>query len=90
MSAADARAADAAFARYAAELRPGLAAFLKLPRRETPVVTRARMAEFLQTRFAFAGQVTLEDLAAAGFTDEEITTHFHEAKRIARLSRMPI
>ena len=88
MSRHDAAAADQAFARYADQLRPGLMAFLKLPRPEHPRVTRARMAEFLQHRFAFAQQITREDIEAGGFSGDEIDRHFTEAKRIARLPQM--
>jgi hypothetical protein len=88
MSRHDATYADEAFAKYADQLRPSLVPFLKLPRAEHPTVTRARMAEFLQHRFALTQQITIEDLDAAGFTDAEIERHFTEAKRIARLPQM--
>ena len=89
MSLKDAATADATFARLY-ELRPELLAFTRLPKVERPVVTRARMAAFLQHRFAFARQITREDLEQAGFTAAEIDRHFHEAKRIARLSAMEV
>lgn len=89
MSLTDSRAADDYFAR-AYELRPELLAFTKLPKVERPVVTRARMAEFLQRRFAFTQQITREDLEQGGFTAAEIERHFHEAKRIARLPAMEV
>lgn len=88
MSRHDAAYADQAFAKYADQLRPSLIPFLKLPRPEHPTVTRARMAEFLQHRFALTQQITIEDLESAGFTDQEIERHFTEAKRIAGLARM--
>jgi hypothetical protein len=88
MSLADARNADAFFAKHADQLRPDLVPFLTLPRAEHPRVTRARMAQFLQHRFAFAQQITREDIEAAGFTPAEIDRHFNEAKRIARLPAM--
>jgi hypothetical protein len=55
---------------------------------EHPRITRARLAAFLQSQVAATGQVTVEDIAAAGFTDAERDRHFTEAKRIARLTRM--
>src|SRR5207302_11435263 len=52
MSLKDAAYADQAFAKYADQLRPDLVPFLKLPKPEHPRVTRARLAQFLQHRFA--------------------------------------
>lgn len=84
MSAADARYAD----EYFATIRPDLRPFRKVPRADPPAGVRARMAEFLQHRFAAASQITREDLEAGGFTAGEIAAHFHDAKRIARLPQM--
>ncbi len=86
MSAADARYIDD----YFAQLRPELRPLLKLPRAEPPKGVRARMAEFLKHRFAFAHVITRDDLEAAGFTEREIAQHFHPAKRIARLAQMVV
>ena len=87
MSVSDDRAFDAAMLTLRAR-HPELAGFLKLPRKEEPRVVRARMAQFLQARFAAEGRITREDLEAAGFEANEIEAHFHHAKRIARLPQM--
>jgi hypothetical protein len=83
----NARAYDAALLRLRAE-RPDLVRFFTLPPKEPPRLTRARMAELIVNRFSAAGQVTLEDLKAAGFSDAEIEQHFTKARRIARVEKM--
>jgi len=84
MSAADARYAD----EYFATIRPDLRPFRKVPRADPPEGVRARMAEFLQHRYAAAGQITRDDLVAAGFTAPDIDRHFPDALTIARLPQM--
>jgi hypothetical protein len=83
----NARAYDEALIRLQAE-RPDLARFMRLPPKERPRLVRARMAELIVNRFSAAGQVTLDDLHAAGFTDAEIAEHFTAARRCARVERM--
>lgn len=85
----NARAYDAAMATLR-EKHPDLTGFLKLPRKETPNVVRARMARFLQERVAANGNVTRDDLEAGGFEKDEIDQLFHQAKRIAGLVRMVV
>jgi hypothetical protein len=68
--------------------RPDLVRFLKLPPKERPRLTRARMAELIVNRFSASGQVTLEDLKAANFSDAEIAQHFTQARRIAQVEKM--
>lgn len=68
--------------------RPDLVAFLTLPPREPPRLTRARMAELIQRRVAADGQVTFEDLRRGGFTAQEIEQHFTNARRIAGVEKM--
>lgn len=89
MSLSDANAFDTAMTELR-EQHPDLAGFLQLPRKETPNVVRARMARFLQERVAASGNVTREDLEAAGFEKDEIDQLFHQAKRIAGLVRMVV
>lgn len=88
MSLQDARDADQALARYRESLTAEQFACLTLPKPERPRAVRARMAVFLQHRFAATQQITREDLEQAGFEAAEIDKHFHQAKRIAGLARM--
>jgi hypothetical protein len=89
MSLADARAADEAFAKMHEQRgMAGLGPFMTLPPAEKPNVTRARMARFLSDHVAGHGSVTRDDIVAAGFSGDEIESHFTEAKRIARLAQM--
>lgn len=94
MSALDARYADEAFDKLHAmqrrDVRPDLVPFLKLPPPERPAVTRARMAQVILDRVSATGQITADELNAAGFTDAEIVAHFHGARRIARVERMVV
>ncbi len=83
MSLADARAADEFFAKHRADLKP----FRYLKRADPPAGVRARMAEFLQHRYAATQQITADDLKAAGFTQADVTKHFEEALRIAGLTK---
>ena len=68
--------------------RPDLVRFFSLPPKEPPRLTRARMAELIVNRFSAAGQVTLEDLTSAGFSQDEIDQHFTQARRISRVEKM--
>jgi hypothetical protein len=85
---ANARAFDDALMKLS-ERRPD-APFFKLPQKEKPALTRARMARFLQDRVAANGSVSRDDLEAAGFEGDEIDQLFHQAKRIAGLVRMVV
>ncbi|MBA4219959.1 MAG: hypothetical protein C0458_04440 [Methylobacterium sp.] len=51
-------------------------------RQSEPSLAR-RMADFITSHVASAGNVTREDLLL-DFTEEQITTHFETAKAIAR------
>lgn len=66
----------------------GLEPFMTLPPAEARTRTRARMAELIQRRVAADGNVTRQDLEAAGFDDAEIRELFGEARRIAGVERM--
>lgn len=68
----------------------GLAPFMKLPDPEPRTLVRARMAAEIARAVSSYGCVTLENLTAAGFTDQEIAEHFTEAKRIARVAEMTV
>ncbi|MCX7363569.1 MAG: hypothetical protein NTV97_17195 [Alphaproteobacteria bacterium] len=72
----------------AAQLKSGLAPYMTLPPAEADRLVRARMAELIVIRCAAANCITHEDLLAGGFTQAEITKHFHAAKRAARVVRM--
>lgn len=64
-------------------LPSGLAPMMRLPGPEPERRIRARMADLILRRVSADGNVTRDDLTAGGFTDAEITRHFHAAKRIA-------
>lgn len=71
-------------------LSSGLAIFRRLPEPERPTLTRTRMAAAIADLVANTGRVTYDDLRAAGFTGEEITIHFSDARRAARVERMAV
>jgi hypothetical protein len=66
----------------------GLAPFMVLPAPEPERRIRARMAELILRLCASTGSITREQLVGGGFTEAEITRHFHAAKRIAGVTRM--
>ena len=68
-------------------LPAGLAPMMRLPAPEPERMVRARMADLIVVRFGTAGNVTREDLLSGGFSEDEITRHFHGAKRIAQVAR---
>lgn len=71
-------------------LPAGLAVFARLPPPEPPRHVRTRMAAEIARAVAASGCVTYDDLVAAGFTSEEITAHFTDARRAARVGRMAV
>lgn len=66
----------------------GLEPYMTLPPAEARTRTRARMAELICQRVAADGNVTRQDLEAAGFDETEIRELFPEARRIAGVDRM--
>ena len=68
----------------------GLQQFMTLPEAESKRRVRARMAQLIAQTVAGTGCITREDLIAGGFSSEEISEHFTEARRAARVSRMAI
>lgn len=71
-------------------LPSGIALFSRLPAAEPPTHVRTRMAATIAERVAASGNVTHDDLVAAGFTGEEIAQHFTDARRAARVDRMVV
>lgn len=71
-----------------AQIKSGLAPYMTLPPAEAERLVRARMAELIVLRCGAAGCITREDLLGGGFTEAEITRHFHAAKRAARVVEM--
>ena len=71
-------------------LGSGLQAFMRLPVPEPRTLTRARMAATVAGLVAANGNVTREEILAAGFDEAEITAHFRGASRIAGLARMAV
>lgn len=71
-------------------LPAGLSVFSRLPPPEPPRHVRTRMADAIARAVAASGCVTYDDLVAAGFTGEEITAHFTDARRAARVERMAV
>lgn len=65
-----------------------LAPFMHLPAPEARTLTRARLAATIASLVAANGNVTRDELLAAGFDEAEIAEHFTQARRIARVERM--
>lgn len=51
-------------------------------------LVRRRMADVMTRAVSFAGNVTRDDLRAAGFTEMQIDAHAAAAQRLAGLDRM--
>lgn len=74
----------------AALVPSGLAPFMRLPPPEAATLTRARLAQAIAERVAANGNVTHEELVAAGFDAADIAAHFRGALRAARVERMAV
>lgn len=72
------------------KITSGLQQFMTLPEAETKRRVRARMAQLIAQTVAGTGCITRDDLIAGGFSSEEITEHFTEAKRAARVAGMAV
>lgn len=68
----------------------GLAPFMRLPAPEPATLVRARMAETIARLVSANGNVTRDELLAAGFEPAELAAHFTAARRIARVDRMAV
>lgn len=66
----------------------GLAPFMHLPAPEARTLVRARLASTIASLVAANGNVTRDELLAAGFDEAELAEHFTQARRIARVERM--
>lgn len=71
-------------------LPAGLAPYQRLPAAEPASHIRARMAQLIAQRVSATGAVTREDLVSGGFDDAQITRHFAEAVRCARVDQMAV
>lgn len=68
----------------------GLAVYAMLPPPERLTNLRTRMAAEIARAMSANGNVTHDDLIAAGFSGAEIAEHFTAARRAARVDRMVV